>query len=88
MPAAREFDVDRVAPVRVAPAELGRDVLVGVAVDEQHLDGRRVVDRRGGALREQALDGAGAGAEFGTCASTPRTPTRPAASSARWPPAL
>ena len=34
-------------------------------MDEQHLDLGRLVDRRGRALREQALDGSGAGAELG-----------------------
>ena len=65
MPAADQLDVDGVAAVGVAAAELDRDGLVGVAVHEQHLRIRRLVDRGRRALREQALDGPGAGAELG-----------------------
>ena len=65
MPAADQLDVDGVTAVGVAAAELDRDGLVGVAVHEQHLRIRRLVDRRRRALREQALDGPGAGAELG-----------------------
>ena len=49
----------------VAATQLDRDVLVGVAVHEQHLGARRIVDRRRRALLEQALDGARARAELG-----------------------
>ncbi len=64
MPAADQLDVHGVAAVGVAAAELDRDGLVGVAVHEQHLGVRRLVDRGRRALREQALDGSGTGAEL------------------------
>ncbi len=45
MTAPDELDVDRVAAGGIAAAERDRDVLVGVAVHEQHLGIRWIVDR-------------------------------------------
>ena len=63
VPAADQLDVDGVAAAGVRPAELDRDVPVGVAVHEQHVDVGRLVDRRGRTLLEQPLHRARAGAE-------------------------
>ena len=64
MPAADELDVDGMPAARHTPAELDRDVAIGIAVDEQDVDLGRLVDRRGRALLEQPLHRAGAGAEL------------------------